>query len=215
MKAFAIPFLLLCASLLPAQIPVEIFTGHDRTTVDIMFFKFFKDRDGHATPWLFFNRNRASVDYRMTESTFLPQFGFTEAISYNHKVLKGFAPVLVGQVLSWGVYPKAGLQYAYITKNITVFTWLVTETLRNPAVDYFLLFRYTPRITDTTNLFFQAESVNAVPTADNGNLSFTQRLRLGLQIRTWQFGLGADFTQSGNGSFSHIFNTGGFIRHEF
>jgi hypothetical protein len=214
MRPIGTILLLLVTTLLPAQIPVEIFAGQDRTTVDIMFFKFFKDKAGHATPWLFFNRNRASVDYRMTEIAFLPQFGFTEAVSYNHKALKGFAPVLVGQVLSWGVYPKAGIQYAHITRDITVFTWLVTETLRDPALDYFLLFRYTPHITEKTSLFFQAESVNAFPTAE-GVMSFTQRVRLGLQIRTYQFGLGVDFTQTGKGTFTNTFNAGGFIRHEF
>ena len=78
-----------------AQIPVEIFAGHERTTVDIMFFKYFKNNQGENSRWLFFNRNRASVDYRMTKTSYLPQFGFTEAISYNHEKLKGFAPVIL------------------------------------------------------------------------------------------------------------------------
>jgi hypothetical protein len=202
-----------------AQIPVEIFAGHERSTVDIMFFKYFKntqaDPNNHRDRWLFFNRNRASVDYRMTKTTFLPQFGFTEAISYNHEKLKGFAPVLVGQVLSWGVYAKAGIQYAHIKKEITVFTWLVCEILEKPDIDYFLLFRYTPKLSEKINLFTQVESVNALPTVSKDNFSFTQRLRLGLSIKSYQFGAGADFNQSGNTTFAKTYNLGGFIRHEF
>lgn len=207
--------MLFSGSIAIAQIPVEVFAGHERSTIDIMFFKFFKNKNKENTPFLFFNRNRASVDYRMTKTTFLPQFGFTEAISYNHKKLKGFAPVLVLQVLNRGVFPKAGIQYAFIKKDITIFTWLVCETLKNPNLDYFLLFRYTPKISKILNLFTQAESVNAFPTQSNGNFSFTQRARLGLQISTYQFGAGADFTQNGNNSFVKTYNAGGFFRHEF
>ncbi|MEY3367143.1 MAG: hypothetical protein RI973_298 [Bacteroidota bacterium] len=207
--------ILLQGGIAMAQLPVEVFGGHEKTTVDIMFFKFFRDSRGENTRWLFFNRNRASVDHRMTESSYLPQFGFTEAISYNHKQLKGFAPVLAGQVLSRGVYPKAGIQYAHLRKNLTIFTWLVCETLEDPFVDYSLLFRYTPRLTEKANLFTQVESVNAFPSASGGHFSFTQRLRLGLQLRAFQFGAGADFNQAGNGTPAKTSNIGGFARYEF
>jgi hypothetical protein len=198
-----------------AQIPVEIFGGHEKATIDIMFFKYFRNKKGENARWLFFNRNRASIDYRMTKTNYLPQFGFTEAISYNHENLKGFAPVLVGQVLSWGVYPKAGIQYAQIKREITIFTWLVCETLEKPDLDYFLLFRYTPKLTEKLHLFTQLESVNTFPTVSIENYSFTQRLRVGISIKSYQFGAGADFNQTGNTTFTKISNVGGFFRHEF
>ena len=212
----AVVLALLCGSgNAAAQIPVEIFTGHEKATVDVMFFSFFKNSSGKSSRWLFFNRNRASVDYRMTQNSYLPQFGFTEAVSYNHPALKGFAPVVVGQVLSWGVYPKAGIQYARLTKNATLFTWLVAETLQNTDIDYFLLFRYTPPITQKLHLFTQFESVNALPTYAGGLYNFTQRLRLGLKLQHWQFGLGADFNQNGKHKFTTTQNAGLFLRYEF
>jgi len=202
-----------------AQIPVEIFGGQEKTTVDIIFFKYFKNKrevqDGYRDRWLFFNRNRASIDYRMTKTSFLPQFGFTEAISYNHEKLKGFAPVIVGQVLSWGVYPKAGIQYAHISQIMTVFTWLVFETLEKPDIDYFLLFRLTPKLSKKVNLFSQVESVNTFPTTSAKYYNFTQRFRLGLSFKRYQFGAGIDFNQMGNINFTKTYNIGGFIRHEF
>lgn len=218
-KAIIIILIGICSTA-KAQIPVEIFAGHEKTTFDIMFFKFFKDKQGVNSRWLFFNRNRASVDYRMTSATYLPQFGFTEAISYNHEKLKSFAPVFVTQLLNRGVFPKVGIQYAHISKNMTIFSWLVCETLEKPDLDFFLLFRYTPKLTENVNLFTQVESVNAFPTVSTENLSFTQRIRLGIQLKTYQFGTGADFNQSGfnqsgNTAFTKIYNIGGFIRHEF
>lgn len=139
---------------------VEVFAGHKKTTVDIMFFRFIKNKEGHNSKFLFFNRNRASIDYAMTETTNLPQFGFTEAFSYNHEKLKGFAPVVVASILNRGVYPKAGFQYAKIKMDYTIFSWLVAETLQEPNIDFFFLGRYTPKLTDKLNLFSQIELVN-------------------------------------------------------
>lgn len=215
MKVAGIIILVCVGRTAGAQIPIELFGGHEKTTVDILFFKYFKNRQDENTRWLFFNRNRASVDYRMTATSDLPQFGFTEAISFNHEKLKGFAPVLVGQVLNWGVYPKAGIQYARSSKNITVFTWFVSETLKNPAVDYFLLFRFTPTLSEKINLFTQVESINVFPTGSSDNFNFIQRFRVGIQRNTYQVGAGADFNQTGNNTFTNHYNIGAFIRHEF
>jgi hypothetical protein len=63
-----------------AQIPVEIFAGDKKATVDIMFFRFFKNSSGDNSKFLFFSRNRASINYEMSGTENLPQFGFTEAI---------------------------------------------------------------------------------------------------------------------------------------
>jgi hypothetical protein len=202
-----------------AQIPVEVFAGHKKSTVDIMFFKFIKNKEGHPDSYrgkfLFFNRNRASIDYAMTKTTNLPQFGFTEAFSYNHEKLKGFAPVIVASILNRGVYPKAGVQFAKIKRDYTIFSWLVMETLSEPNLDFFFLARYTPKLSEKLNLFSQIELVNAFPTVEQNNYSFTQRLRLGLKIKEFQFGAGLDLSQLGRNDFIKTENLGGFLRYEF
>lgn len=198
-----------------AQIPVEGFAGHKKTTADIMFFRYFRDRNEKNTDWLFFNRNRASVDYKMTTSSNLPQFGFTEAVSYNHKKWNGFAPVAVIQLLNRGVYPKAGLQYARIRNSYTVFTWVVSETLNHPDIDWFFLGRYTPAISEKLHLFTQLELINAFPTNHRKNYSYIQRIRLGLKIQDHQFGVGADLTSLGRSRFTTTTNIGVFLRNEF
>lgn len=198
-----------------AQIPVEFFSGDKRATVDVMFFKFLKNKNEENTKLLFFNRTRASVDYRMTTKNYLPLFGFTQAISYNHEKLKGFAPVMVGQVLSNGVFAKAGIQYAHIQKSFTVFSWLVSECSTQPDFDYFLLLRYTPVINKNWNLFVQGESISSLPTRSTETAVYTQRLRVGLQRHKYQFGIGSDFTQYSNKLIKPLTNFGGFLRHEF
>lgn len=206
---------LLQGSMALAQIPAEVFTGNKRATADIMFFRFFKNRKGLNSRFLFFNRNRVSLDYKMTPATNLPQFGATEAVSYNHEKLKGFAPVFVASILNRGIFPKAGIQFAKIKKDFTVFSWVVSETLQHPNIDLFILGRYTPRLTATLNLFSQVELFQSFPTVMQNNFSLVQRFRLGVKIKAFQLGAGMDLTQTGRNNLTKTTNTGGFLRYEF
>ncbi len=198
-----------------AQIPVEVFAGHKKSTFDLLFFKYFKDKDGNNSKFLFFNRNRASIDYKQTTTSNLPVYGFTEAVSYNHQKLKGFAPVLVVQLNNRGVYPKSGIQYYYRKNDFTFFSWAVCEILKNPNLDLFVLTRYEPKLTQHLNLFTQLELVNAFPTLKTANYNLFQRVRVGLKIKEWQFGIGADFNEFGRSDFNNTNNIGGFLRYGF
>ena len=198
-----------------AQIPVEVFGGHKKTTFDLMFFKFFKNKKAENSKFLFFNRNRVSFDYRQTSTTYLPVFGFTEAVSYNHPKLKGFAPVLVAQVSNAGIFPKAGIQYFRRKNNLTLFSWIVSEMKERPGIDLFVLTRYEPKLTEKLNLFTQLELINAFPTEAASNVNLFQRVRIGLKLKEWQFGAGADFNEFGKTAFTQTSNIGGFLRHEF
>jgi hypothetical protein len=198
-----------------AQVPVEVLGGNKKMTLDIMFFKYFKTKSAENSRFLFFNRNRVSLDYRMNTHTHLPQFGFTEAVSYNHSSLKGFAPVLVGQVFGSGFYPKAGVQLFRTTANVTVFSWIVSEIAQDPSLDYFLLLRYTPQLTEALRIYTQLESVNTFPTQGRNVFSLTQRLRVGLNIRAWQGGFGVDLNQTGRGTLAGTTNAGIFLRIQF
>lgn len=201
------------------SIPVEIFIGNEKTTLDIMFFNYFKtkgkEQNGNQEKWLFFNRNRASIDYRMTTTSYKPQYGFTEAVSYNDKNLNGFAPVAVIQLNTIGVYPKVGIQYFKFKKNFTIFSWLVFETLNKPNMDFFLLGRYYPKLIEKLQLFSQIELINSIPTDNFKSFTFIQRIRLGLKKEDFQFGLGTDFTTIKRNNSSDLQNIGLFIRYEF
>lgn len=207
--------LLLCGSGAFAQIPVELMVGHQKASIDLMFFKYLKQKDNTNSRWLFFSRARATMDYKMTSSTYLPSFGLTEAFSYNPRNWKGFAPVAVVQVFNRGVFPKAGIQYAHVTQRFTVFSWVVTETMKEPDIDYFLLCRATPRLSSRLDLFSQVELVNSFPTVQTSSFSFIQRIRLGLSGGHTQYGLALDLTQAGRNSWVTTSNFGGFLRYVF
>jgi hypothetical protein len=199
---------------------LETFVGHARATEDVMFFTFFlKPAPPAEAPVrsdvLFFFRARASVDYAMTDTSNLPQFGLTSAVSYNPRAWRGFAPVFVVQILNRGVFAKAGVQFARTGRRATVFSWLVCEADRQPVVDVFILGRYVHPLKGAAGLFLQGESVNAFPTAAAEQYSFTQRVRVGVQVHRWQFGPGVDITRTGRAAYATTTNIGAFVRYEF
>lgn len=197
-----------------SQIPVEVFTGQHRTTLDVMFFRFFKGSNEKPSKFLLFNRNRAGIHRDMSPTSNLPQFGFTEALSFNHPKLKGVAPVYVVQIFNSGVYSKAGIQYVMLREKFTLFSWLVAETAKHPVIDHYLLFRYTPDIGHSLKLFSQIESLSTFP-SDTDQYSFSQRMRLGLDWQGFQFGLGSDLTENSGYSDPFSSNTGLFLRYDF
>lgn len=215
-KLFLITAFVLIAGISKAQhVPIEVFGGDKRTTVDVLLAKYVRNKKEVASKFFFFNRNRATVDYKMTTTTNLPQFAFTEAISYDFKGLHGFAPVAVVQLFNRGVYPRAGIRYLKIKSNFTFFGWTVIDLLKKPTVDVFVLTRYTPKLNSKWNLYTQAELINDFPTQHTANMNFTQRLRLGLKTGLVSFGAAADLNETGRGNYTTITNTGAFLRYEF
>lgn len=64
-------------------------------------------------------------------------------------------------------------------------------------------------------MFSQVELVNAFPTVAQNTFLFTQRFRLGLKVKEFQFGAGLDLSQLGREDFITTENFGGFLRYEF
>jgi hypothetical protein len=215
-KSLLVIGLILFTNITRAQhIPIEVFGGDKRATVDVLLAKYIKNKKEVPSKFFFFNRNRATIDYKMTTTANLPQFAFTEAISYDFKGLHGFAPVAVVQLFNRGVYPRAGIRYLKLKNNFTFFGWTVIDLLKNPTADVFILARYTPKLNDRWNLYTQAELINDFPTLSSANMNFTQRLRLGLKIGLISFGGAIDLNEVGRKQFTTITNTGAFLRYEF
>jgi hypothetical protein len=219
MTRFALLFFLwmaIAAKLSKAQsVPFEVFIGDNRTTLDLLLIKNLHGKGDTKSKFLFFSRSRVSLDYNETNTNNLPQFVVTEAVSYNIKGLKGFAPVAVLQVFNRGTFPKAGIQYLKLNPNFTFFSWSVIDLAKDPFVDIFILSRFTPKFTEKMRLYTQLELLNNFPTQENTNMNFIQRIRLGLKFDEVQFGLGLDLNQIGRDIFANTTNAGVFLRYEF
>jgi hypothetical protein len=187
---------------------VELYAGHQRAGIDLMWFKNFKNKEDNRTPFLFFSRNRASTDYQNSPTA----FGSTNAVSYNLK--NGLGVVAVGTFLNAGFTPKAGFQYYKAKGDFMFFGWLVADLKKQGNLDLFGLFRYQPPIHKNWKGFGQLEAF-PVYNPSSKLLNLTQRIRLGAKYHTWAGGWMADFNQAGKNEWTKTNNIGLFIRNEF
>lgn len=199
--------ILLCRSVAFSQ-SVEFYTGSKRTGVDLMWFKNFKNLKGEKFPFLFFSRNRASVDYHNSPTV----FASTNAVSCNFK--NGFGAVSVSSFLNSGFTPKAGIQFYKQNNDFMFFGWLVTDLKKEGNIDVFGLFRYQPKITEKWRIFGQLE-LFPIYNLNRKFWNITQRVRLGIKYEQIVFGLMTDLNQSGINELTTTENSGGFLRYEF
>lgn len=187
---------------------LEYYAGHKRTGVDLMWFKNFKKPSGKPAAFLFFSRNRASVDYHNSPAS----FGSVNAVSFTVK--KGLGIVAVASFINSGFTPKAGIQLYKQKNDLLFFGWLVTDLKSKGNIDLFGLFRYQPLIREPWRGFCQVELFPVYnPAGENWNL--TERLRLGIKYDKFVFGLMTDLNQTGHTDFTTTENAGGFLRYEF
>jgi hypothetical protein len=197
------------------KLPIELFVGHEKTTVDLTYFRHIKTKEDRNSRWLLFNRDRISVDYEKVGGQYQPKFAMTFAMSYNPHTWKGVAPVAVVTATNQGLFPKLGMQYYTVRKDFVFFIWTIVEAMDDPDMEVFLLTRYTPPLGNRLKLYLQGESGNKIPLYDESVFSFFQRARVGLVTGRVQWGLAADFEQSGYRTFSSSHNLGVFLRYEF
>ncbi|MCU0323731.1 MAG: hypothetical protein MUF45_00555 [Spirosomaceae bacterium] len=208
MKAFFMVLAVLLIEYTAFSQSVEIYAGHQRAGVDLMWFKNFKNTKDERTRFLFFSRNRASTDYNNSPTA----FGSTNAISFNFK--NGIGIVGVASLLNVGFTPKVGVQYYKQKGDFMFFGWFVSDLKKNSNLDLFGLFRYQPKFNDQWRGFVQAELFPVYnPKKQFWNL--TQRFRLGARYHTWAGGSMMDFNQSGKNTFTKTNNLGVFVRNEF
>lgn len=186
----------------------EYYAGHQRTGVDIMWFKYFKDQENQATPWLLFSRNRASVDYHDSPSL----FGSTNAISYNFK--NGIGVVGVASFLNNGFTPKLGFQYYHQNNNLMFFGWVVADLEKHGNIDVFGMLRYQPKFNQQWSLFGQLEFFPVYnPHMEIWNI--THRFRFGPKYKYFAWGIMMDLNQTRFDTWTSSKNFGGFLRSEF
>lgn len=202
----AFVFLTICNST-SAQ-TTEMYAGNKRHGVDIMWFKNFTFSSGNKSRWLFFSRNRASINKENT----IGLFGSTNAISYNFN--NGVGLVTVAGFLNSGLTTKAGIQYVKAQGNWLFFGWLVRDIKTNGNIDLFGLFRYQPNLKGEVKGMIQVELFPTLQ-METKFINFTQRLRIGPKINRLSMGLMADWNQTGKKNLTTTENYGAFLRYDF
>ncbi|BFP39470.1 hypothetical protein FGF1_03150 [Flavobacteriaceae bacterium GF1] len=164
----------------------------------------------------FFNYTRFRLDYESSEAN--------EFLSYstiNYELMNGFGLFGGAYVLDNEFYPVVGMSYFVQTENWLVNAFPSLEFRDDPNVELFLFFQFHPKISKELRLFSQL-IINSNFDFDQHNFS-EQNLRVGLDYRSFQFGIGLDSSQVEvqNGAVPNTtttdfnINLGVFLRKEF
>ncbi|MBU0456685.1 MAG: hypothetical protein KKD75_00920 [Nanoarchaeota archaeon] len=178
---------------------VEVMAGNENTTLDT------KINASVAPRTNLFVRGRTSADYQGEVS----YFGLAD-LSVN--LVDGLDAVAEAQFIPGiGVVPRLGLQYFGKFGDFSVYG-LATAGLSGENVDAEFLanLKYAPKLTDDLNLVLNLENVTNV--GEQGHNFSVQRLRIGLGIDNYKFGVATDLTESDG---AVVQNMGGYAKINF
>ena len=116
-----------------AQIPAEIGLWVKGRLIDGMFLSILKEENSR---WLFFHRNRTSVDVLYIVAPTVGTFWVYRGHSYNVPALKGLAPVAVLSVLNGGL-TQGRCAVCFDPSSIYPLTWAVASLQQNTVLDFF------------------------------------------------------------------------------
>ena len=193
-----------------AQIPVEVFVGHEQVQHE---FFFFKDID-KKQKWNLFSMGRFAVDY---ENSALNSSFISSQITYNLTPSWG---VSSGALYAEGMAaPILAVSYTYMSKDGTFFINLFPTLIIQEEWQYelFGLAFFTPKINPKLNLFSQLIFGTTINNRLNEHLFSYQQIRLGLDlVGYFQFGLALDQNILGSEGLAESYtnNIGLIIRKE-
>lgn len=153
-----------------------------------------------------FTRFRPTVDYKGTPST----FGVADLLlGLGH----GFDAVSEVRFAGGKVIPRGGVSYTAKTASFCISAVASLGLDSEPYFESLTNVRYTPDIYRSLKLLMQGENITDLSAA--GHDSSKQRLRLGLELRSWGAGAGLDLLETGNKPDFGVWNAGGFVSKKF
>lgn len=182
---------------------VEVMGGHQRIFVDVQWLKPLDT----TFAWSIFSRARATVDYENRSDLFW-------GVYLNRTSPIGLGGTVIGRIGSNSSGGDLGVHYLKATKNWLFFGLATVGFDTNEELTYawFSILRFTPKLVKEWRLYTSLELYHAF--YREGHLYSTQRLRAGLSIKGWQFGLAYNIALIGQTPLIDH-NLGGFIRKEF
>lgn len=182
---------------------LELMPGHDFFFTDVQFLKNFDP----AYRFTVFSRTRAQIAYADDAVDF-----FSGAY-FNYTRPSGFGLSLIGRFNNAGSDVDFGPHFYKQTESITFFGIASLSLTDGGVYSWFSIFRYRPALSDKVKLYTSLELFTAMKRA--AHLASTQRIRIGLDINTIQFGGAVNLTEFGDEFRFMNNNYGVFIRKEF
>ncbi len=167
-----------------AGVSAELMLGNQSSTLDT------KCSGELAPKTMFYGRNRTSIEYDNTVSTF-----FVGDVAYT--LTGGLDAVAEVQAApGMGVVPRIGMEYFTQHKDLTFFGELSGEISLDPNTELTLRFTYTPAFGKNISGFGQLETISDV--GFSGHEWSTERVRLGIGSKGYTVGGALDLVQVGN-----------------
>jgi len=182
---------------------IEFMPGTQNLFTDVQFFKPLLPEDYTVTV---FSRTRADIDYNKEGNTFL------SLLYLNYTFQPGIGVSLIGKISNVSNGVDAGIHYFKNSKNISLFVAITAQIKKNPGYSWFSIIRFRPPINEKWKWYSSLELFTLVN--KNGHLVSSQRIRAGVDINAFQFGIGLNISESGQ-NWNAQGNPGIFIRREF
>ena len=207
MRIFSLILLLgLVMQGLPAQIPVQVFSGHEATEFNFMWNGYLDEKE----KFNLFNFTFFETDYDEQSNN---TYEIYQMIIYNFNKQWGIAGG--GRFTANEFITEAALSFQLFQDDLylNVFPSVrYTPSLEEMGYSLFGMITYTPKLNEKWSFFNQV--IFEPLFNDQGHVFSYQQLRVGLGYRSaFQFGLGANLSQVGD-SFENETNLGVFFRKE-
>ena len=180
----------------------ELMPGTERIFVDAQWLKTF-DQAKHIS---FFSRSRATVDYDQNTDLFTGGY-----LNYTSKV--GLGGTILGRISSLSSGFDVGPHFFKRKSNWMLYALASIELSNELGYSWFSIFRFTPSFNDNWKLYSSLELFSNFN--DAGHVASVQRIRLGLDYKSYQFGLAINLSGIGRNYQIKDENPGIFLRKVF
>lgn len=179
----------------------ELMPGTERVFIDAQYLEFFVA----SKRWSLFSRARATSEYTESNSNL-----FTGAY-LNYTSASGIGATVLGRISSNSSGIDAGIHFFKARKSFMIFALASINVNDKLWYSWFSMMRYTPPLNQKLKLYSSLELFSAFGSI--GHLASVQRIRLGIDLSKFQFGLAINLNESRLNNFDS--NPGLFLRKQF
>ncbi len=184
---------------------IEIMPGNNFVFTDLQFFKPL-DKKFRTT---IFSRTRARLTYDDDENG----VNFFSGAYLNYTTKTGFGGTLIGRMNNFGSDMDLGIHYYRKIKSFSIYALPSISLSQKNTYSWFSIVKYRPTLNDQWKMYTSVELFSVFNKSDH--VISTQRVRIGLEYRSYQFGLAMNISEFGDDLIVTNDNYGVFIRKEF
>lgn len=182
---------------------IEVMPGTERIFIDAQWLKPF-DKDYR---WTLFSRSRATAEYNETQTNL-----FTGAY-LNYTTNIGIGATVLGRIATSGSGIETGVHFFKNSKTFMIYALPTIALNSDLSYSWFSIMRYTPSLNDKLKLYTSLELFSNFN--ESGHVASVQRIRAGLDMNNFQFGLAVNLSGMGRNYNTTDTNPGIFIRKAF